>query len=123
MAVLDRKPGALRNGAPFKDWDLPAPIQTVWRILRERPGGDREFVDLLNAIKSHGSEAVESAAGEAIALGAVSFDVVFNLLSRQTEAPPPPPAEHLPEHLAIRYLPLADCGRYDRLLEGGGHAA
>jgi transposase len=123
LPVLERKPGALRNGAPFKDWDLPAPIQTMWRILKERPGGDREFVDLLNAIKTHGSEAVESAAGEAIALGAISFDVVFNLLSRQTEAPPPPPAEHLPEHLTIRYLPLADCGRYDRLLEGGGHAA
>ncbi|MCJ7822889.1 MAG: IS21 family transposase, partial [Armatimonadetes bacterium] len=60
---------------------------------------------------------------EAIALGAISFDVIFNLLSRQTEAPPLPPAEHLPEHLRIRRLPLADCGRYDRLLEGGSHAS
>jgi hypothetical protein len=25
VPVLARKPGALRNGAPFKDWVLPAP--------------------------------------------------------------------------------------------------
>jgi len=123
LPVLERKPGALRNGAPFKDWDLPAPIQNIWRVLKERPGGDREFVDLLNAIKTHGCEAVEKAAQEAIALGAISFDVIFNLLSRQTQAPPPPPAEQLPEHLALRHLPLADCGRYDRLLEGGARHA
>jgi transposase len=123
LPVLERKPGALRNGAPFQDWELPAPIQTVWRILKERPGGDREFVQLLNAIRTHGCEPVAHAAREALALGAVSFDVVFNLLSRQTQAPPPPPAEQLPEHLALQHVPLADCGRYDRLLEGGSHAA
>jgi transposase len=123
LPVLDRKPGALRNGAPFQDWELPASIQTLWRVFQARPGGDREFVDLLNAIKTHGGAAVERAAAEAIALGAISFDVVFNLLSRQTEEPPPPLAEHLPEHLQLHHLPRADCSRYDQLLEGGGHAA
>jgi transposase len=122
LPVLERKPGALRNGAPFLEWELPAPIRAVWRGLQERPGGDREFVQVLNAIRTHGAEPVARAAQEALALGAVSFDVVFNLLSRQTEAPPPPPAE-LPEHLTLQQLPLADCGRYDRLLAGGPHAA
>jgi transposase len=123
LPVLERKPGALRNGAPFKDWDLPAPIQTVWRVLQGRPGGDREFVDLLSAIKVYGCEAVAGAAREAIALGAISFDVIFNLLSRQLEPPPPPPAEHLPEHLTLHRLPIADCSRYDQLLEGGSRAS
>ncbi|HET90757.1 MAG TPA: IS21 family transposase [Chloroflexi bacterium] len=123
LPVLERKPGALRNGAPFRDWDLPAPIQAVWAELKERPGGDREFVEVLCAIKTHGCEAVEKAAREAIALGAVSFDVIFNLLSRQTQTPAPPPPESLPEHLTLRHLPLADCSRYDQLLEGGSHAA
>jgi len=58
LPVLERKPGALRNGAPFQDWDLPAPIQTVWGELKQRPGGDREFVEVLCAIKTHGCEAV-----------------------------------------------------------------
>jgi len=123
LPVLERKPGALRNGAPFRDWELPAPIQAVWRELKERPGGDREFVDLLCAIKTHGCEAVEQAAREALALGAVSFDVIFNLLSRQAEAPPASLVEELPEHLTLHHLPLADCGRYDQLLGEGGHAA
>ena len=30
LPVLMRKPGALRNGAPFKDWDLPAPLCKRW---------------------------------------------------------------------------------------------
>ena len=123
LPVLERKPGALRNGAPFKDWDLPAPIKEIWQTLQERPGGDREFVGVLNAVRTHGTDAVENAAREAIALGAISFDVVFNLLSRQTEQQPLPAAEYLPEHLALSQLPLADCGRYDRLLEGSYHAS
>jgi transposase len=123
LPVLERKPGALRNGAPFRDWELPASLQAVWGELRERPGGDREFVDLLCAIKVHGCEPVERAARDALALGAVSFDIIFNLLSRQTEAPPVALVEQLPEHLQLRHLPLADCARYDQLLAGGGHAA
>jgi transposase len=123
LPVLERKPGALRNGAPFQDWNLPAAIKAVWRALQGRPGGDREFVHLLHAIKTHGADSVERAAREAIALGAISFDVIFNLLSRQTAAPAPPAAEQLPEHLTLRHLPLADCGRYDQLLEGGRYAA
>src|SRR6185369_10003147 len=33
VPVLARKPGALRNGAPFKDWVLPAAIERVRRKL------------------------------------------------------------------------------------------
>jgi transposase len=32
VPVLARKPGALRNGAPFKDWVLPASIERVRRL-------------------------------------------------------------------------------------------
>jgi hypothetical protein len=31
LPVLMRKPGALRNGAPFKDWDLPVALAQVAR--------------------------------------------------------------------------------------------
>jgi transposase len=47
LPVLEKKPGALRHGAPFQDWDLPAAIRAVRdRILRQ-PKGDRAFVELL----------------------------------------------------------------------------
>jgi len=32
VPVLTRKPGALRNGAPFKDWVLPAAMDRVRSI-------------------------------------------------------------------------------------------
>jgi hypothetical protein len=35
VPVLTRKPGALRNGAPFHDWVLPAPVEKVRRRLSQ----------------------------------------------------------------------------------------
>jgi len=66
---------------------------------------------------------VTAAAREAIAMDAISFDVVFALLSRPAQPQPIPVSDSLPEHLKIIRLPVADCGRYDRLLTGGCHAA
>ncbi|MGY3405056.1 hypothetical protein ACVWZV_001169 [Bradyrhizobium sp. GM5.1] len=37
VPALVRKPGALRNGAPFKDWVLPAAIERVRRKLAGAP--------------------------------------------------------------------------------------
>ena len=34
VPVLARKPGALRNGAPFKDWLLPASLERLRRKLK-----------------------------------------------------------------------------------------
>jgi transposase len=36
VPVLARKPGALRNGAPFKDWVLPAAMERVRAVLNRR---------------------------------------------------------------------------------------
>jgi hypothetical protein len=38
---LARKPGALRNGAPFKDWVLPAAMERVRRKLEGVADGNR----------------------------------------------------------------------------------
>ena len=45
VPVLARKPGALRNGAPFKDWVLPASLDRVRRKLAAADDGDRQMVD------------------------------------------------------------------------------
>ena len=45
VPVLARKPGALRNGAPFKNWVLPAGLERVRRKLVGAADGDRQFVD------------------------------------------------------------------------------
>ena len=54
LGVLERKPGALRDGAPFKDWELPSGLPQVQRRLLACAGGDREFVAILCAARTHG---------------------------------------------------------------------
>ena len=53
-----KKPGALRNGAPFKDWDLPAALTQVRAKLKPHTDGDRQFVKILGAVLDHGLGAV-----------------------------------------------------------------
>src|SRR5215208_3070354 len=59
VPVLARKPGALRNGAPFRDWHLPASLERVRRKLRGSDDGDRQMVKILSAVLSDGLAAVE----------------------------------------------------------------
>ena len=109
-----RKPGALRNGAPFKDWVLPAAIERVRRKLAGTDDGNRQMVDILTAVLTDGLPAVEAACAEAIVQGVHSADVVLNILARQRE--PGRPANILtPAALTLRHAPIADCARYDNL--------
>ena len=39
--ILTRKPGALRNSAPFKGWQLPNALGRLWTRLSARDDGDR----------------------------------------------------------------------------------
>jgi len=114
VPVLARKPGALRNGAPFKDWLLPASLECVRRRLKGSDDGDRQMVKILSAVLSDGLAAVEAACAEALAGGVHSADVVLNILARRRD-PGPPATIVTPEVLSLRHAPIADCARYDRL--------
>jgi transposase len=114
VPVLARKPGALRNGAPFKDWLLPANLERVHRWLKGSDDGDRQMVKILAAVLTDGLAAVEAACAEAVTGGVHSADVVLNILARHRD--PEPVATILaPEALRLREAPIADCARYDRL--------
>ncbi|MRI57764.1 IS21-like element ISMex39 family transposase [Methylobacterium sp. DB1607] len=114
VPVLARKPGALRNGAPFKDWVLPAALDRVRRKLAGSAGGDRQMVEILTAVLGDGLPAVEAACAEALREGVHSADVVLNILARQRE-PTTPVTILTPESLRLRHEPVADCARYDSL--------
>ena len=114
VPVLARKPGALRNGAPFKDWVLPAAMERVRRKLAGVDDGNRQMVDILTAVLTDGLPAVEAACAEAIAHGVHSADVVLNILARQRD-PGPPVTILTPAALTLRHAPVADCARYDNL--------
>lgn len=123
LEILKRKPGALRNGAPFKDWNLPQALTDIRQILSSKADGDRQFVGILSVISVYGLEEVAAACSEAIAAGTASRDVVINILTRIHDEPTTTTCElplHLPE---LKELPLANCRRYDELLSGGAYVA
>ena len=114
VPVLARKPGALRNGAPFKDWVLPGALERVRRKLAGSDDGDRQMVAILAAVLTDGLPAVEAACALAISEGVHSSDVIINILARQRD--PGPAATILtPDALRLRHAPLADCAKYDQL--------
>ena len=87
LPVLAKKPGALRNGAPFQDWELPPKLAQLRRRLGSGDEADRRFVRVLSAVLTDGLEAVEEAIREAIDAGAASDDVILNILARRREPP------------------------------------
>ncbi len=123
LEVLKHKPGALRNGAPFQDWQLPEPLMEIRQALSRRHDGDRQFVGILGAIAIYGLEAVTAACSDALAMGIASRDVVLTMLSRIHDVPDMTECDmpsHLPE---LKAPPLANCSRYDDLLVGAVYAA
>jgi hypothetical protein len=112
LTVIQRKPGALRNGAPFAE--LPQAFKRLQSVLLKRPGGDREMVELLALVLHHDEEAVLCAVELALETGGVSKQHVLNILSRLLEASPPSLVE-TPEGLTLLDEPKADVHRYDHL--------
>ena len=100
IPLLQRKPGALRNGSPFAD--MPEPLQRLRRGLLRNPGGDRVMAQVL---------AIELAL-ESGAPGKVSVEHVVNVLNRLNAQPVPPTAATL---LKVTTPPLANTARYDSL--------
>ena len=116
LSVLERKPGALRNGAPFKHWDLPVGLSRVRERLARYQGGDREFVEILLAVQQHGMDIVEQACSKALSEGTVRGEVILNTIARNCD-PLPVDTVSVPDSLLITIEPTADCSRYDALLQ------
>ena len=125
LAVLQRKPGALRNGAPFAE--LPPAFRQLQDQMLRRPGGDREMVDILALVLQHDEQAVLTAVELALAEGVATKTHVLNLLHRLVDGKVigGPPLD-TPQALALRREPKANVERYDGLrtqATGGRHAS
>ncbi|QDL93517.1 IS21 family transposase [Paroceanicella profunda] len=119
LAVIQRKPGALRNGAPFVE--MPRGFRELQDQMLRRPGGDREMVDVLSLVLHHDEQAVLCAVDMALKAGVPTKTHVLNLLHRlvngtSVELPDvtPPPA------LTLSKEPEANVARYDGLRTSGG---
>ena len=114
LPVLAKKPGALRNGAPFQGWELPPALARLRRKLGTGDEADRRFVRVLAAVLTDGLDAVEDAISEALEAGVASDEVILNILARRRE-PPRPLSIVTAEDLALAHPPVANCARYDSL--------
>ena len=112
LPLVERKPGALRNGAPFAD--LPDPLQRLRRALLRHEGGDKVMARVLMTVPTHGLEAVLVAVDLVLESGRPSAEHVLNVLARLTDGPAPP---SVATALTVVTAPLADPHRYDRLHE------
>jgi transposase len=115
LPLLERKPGALRNGRPFLNWDLPSPIRKVWEYLRRYPDWEHQVSAILSAIPTYGIEAVGVACEMSLEENAVSQSVIMNYLTRLTEEPKAENVE-VPDKLKLMEEPNSDCTVYDQLL-------
>ena len=117
-ASLQRKPGALRNGAPFVE--MPDAFRRLQDHMLRKEGGDREMVDILSLVLRHDEDAVLCAVELALDAGVPTKTHVLNLLHRlidkkQTDLP----EVDLPDALALDTAPKANVDRYDDLRQAG----
>lgn len=114
IPLIERKPGALRNGAPFAEMPLLLiQLQTALRH-RERQQGDRIMAKVLAAVPGHGLDAVLVAVKQLLDSGVISSEQVLNVLSRLNDVPIPAPVATV---LTLTVEPLANTARYDSLHE------
>ena len=121
--LVQRKPGALRNGAPFAD--LPDGLRQLQQYLIRQTGGDRVMAQVLAAVPAHGLDPVLVAVELALESGRPSAEHVLNLLARLKGDTPAIPAIALQPGLSLREEPQANVSRYEalRTVKGGHHVA
>ena len=125
LAVIQRKPGALRNGAPFAE--LPPGFRQLQEKMLRRPGGDREMVEILALVLHHDEQAVLKAVEQALAEGVPTKKHVLNILHRLIDGKTTEgPDIDTPQSLILHREPKANVERYDGLRArntGGRHAS
>ena len=114
LAVVQRKPGALRNGAPFVE--LPDAFRCLQQHLLKHPGGDREMVEILALVLHHDEQAVLCAVELALSAGAPTKTHILNLLHRLIDGKPLISSTvEAPKALTLSQEPCANVERYDTL--------
>src|SRR6476646_4100135 len=112
LAVIQRKPGALRNGAPFAE--LPPAFRALQQRMLKTPGGDREMVEILALVLQHDEQAVLAAVELALEAGAPTKTHILNLLHRLVDGKPmDTPPIRAPQALTLTNEPQANVERYD----------
>jgi len=110
IPLIQRKPGALRNGAPFND--MPQPLIQLQKQLLKHSGGDRVMAQVLAAVPEHGLDAVQVAVELALESGRPSAEHVLNVLARLKQPMSLP--EAVTGNWLLQEAPEANVQRYDQ---------
>jgi transposase len=113
ISLIERKPGALRNGAPFKT--MPEPLQELQRQLLKNSGGDRVMAQVLSAVPLHGLDAVLAAIELALQVGRTSGEHVLNTLAHLKDQARAMVLDPVDTPLTLQTPPQANVLRYDSL--------
>ena len=112
ISALERKPGALRNGAPFKELMnlLPEVFGKIRSRLENYKDSDKQFISILQFINKYGLEKVTNSCQLAITTGGCSAKLVEQYLQPTTQ-------EYTEEYEFIKFKnpPDADCSIYSKL--------
>jgi len=117
LPLLARKPGALRNGAPFASMVLPDELNKVKQHLEQHINGARDFAHILSYIPIESMESVTAACAKAIKAKTISKDIILNILLRSNDIPDEP-EEQRENYFKLKHTPKADCNAYNQLLSG-----
>lgn len=112
LPVLERKPGALRNGLPFKELmsSLPEIFTKIRNKLESYEDGGKQFIIILSFINKLGLEKVTHACSRAINAGGCSAKLVEQYLY-----PSIPIEEEEYKFIELKTQPDDDCSIYSKL--------
>lgn len=113
LDVLEKKPGALENGRPFVQWQMPESLARA-RVALKQSDGEKEFVKLLLLLRDYGLDEVCAAVDLALEQGAPYTGRVENILLRLDDETPP--RQECPVIIRLRVEPAADPSVYDTRL-------
>jgi transposase len=109
VPLLKRKPGALRNGAPFKDFTLPKAMQKIRIKLSSYANGDKEFIKLLLQVQEHGLDKVNYICSSVLLDGLCNVDLILQRLEKEPE--------QITKQQQLLSAPISvDCSCYDKQL-------
>ena len=125
LALIERKPRALDDGAPMKRLQLDACFDVLRRRLEAgqiHSRGTREYIRVLRLLEHHSLADLTRAVQRALALGVDRYEAVKNLLLCPPERTPSPLDLTGRNWLAAyRFVP-APLGPYGALVGQGGGA-
>jgi len=117
IGLIERKPGALRNAAPFAEGQLPRVLSQLKGQLMRHQEGAAIMCRVLSAVPRYGLEAVLVAVELALESGhgRVSAEHVINVLSRLGDQALPDGLE-VTQRPRVQIEPQANVERYDALI-------